>query len=426
MKFLKKIVQKLISDKYYLLTGALLTGLLLAIWFRRASFIAAVSIPIYDLHILGNTYSLDLFDGILFGLFITLTIATAWYFGGHAAFMFTTISWNFEIALFIILTGRVELLVEFGNLIVFAALYTLESPADRRRRMQTQTIESTNEELQQLTLSYSRFVPLEFLKLLGKESITEVKLGETVQRRISIMFADIRSFVSIAEKLQPQALFEFLNEFLKEVGPLIRKHNGFIDKYLGDGVMALFPVEPEDAVRCAIELQEVVANFNARMKEKGLPEIQTGAGIHCGTSMLGTIGDEYRMDSTVIADAVNLSSRLESLTKTYGARIVVSQQMLDAVKSTKFFSYRFLDRTQLKGRSEEINIYEIFKTIPDNNQHLNPEYIRLFESAAIKYHEGTLWDAYTLFRQLALNMRHDKALDYYLERCQREIKLQKS
>lgn len=426
MDTLKALLKKLFSDKWYFLAAIILLVLLLLIMFHRMQFLSLVSVPAYQIQIGGETYLLDLFDGILFGLFITLTIVAAWYFGGHAAFMFTAISWNFEIALFMILTARVELMVEFSNLIAFVALYAVESPADKKRRRQTEAIKNANEELIKLTESYSRFVPLEFLKLLKKERITEVALGEAVQKQLSIMFADIRSFVSISEKLPPHLLFEFLNGFLKDVGPLVRKHNGFIDKYLGDGVMALFPDSPEDALNCAMELQKVVQVFNKRMRMQDKPEIQLGSGIHCGISMLGTIGDDYRMDSTVIADAVNLSSRLEGLTKVYGADIIVSQQMLDALQKPYAFKCRFLDRTFIKGKSEEINIYEIIDSSKQSKNYIQPEYLNAFETAAQNYHKGLVWDSFNIFNKLSESYPEDKAVLYYLDRCKTHIQLHKS
>lgn len=134
-------------------------------------------------------------------------------------------------------------------------------------------LESTN-------ASYARFVPKQILEFLGQSSIVDVRLGDQVQRQMTILFADIRSFTTISESMSPRDNFDFINEYLRTIGPVIRKYNGFIDKYIGDGIMALFPEKPEDAVKAAIEVQETLKDFNIQGKDKGRPDVKVGIGIH--------------------------------------------------------------------------------------------------------------------------------------------------
>jgi two-component system sensor histidine kinase ChiS len=172
--------------------------------------------------------------------------------------------------------------------------------------------------LSKINIAYGRFVPHEFLKFLERESIVDVQLGDQVQKEMTVLFADIRSFTSLSERMSPKENFDFLNAYLSRVSPVIRNHNGFIDKYIGDAVMALFPQTADDAVQAAIEMQKQVSLYNSYRQENGYDPIAIGIGLHSGTLMLGTVGESQRMESTVIADAVNLASRLEGLTKVYG------------------------------------------------------------------------------------------------------------
>ena len=186
----------------------------------------------------------------------------------------------------------------------------------------------THLDLLNINTAYSRFVPNEFLRTLGRESILDVHLGDQIQGTMTVLFSDIRSFTTISEGMTPQENFTFLNDYLKQVIPPIRMNHGFIDKYIGDAVMAIFPDTPEDAVKAAIGMLRELEAYNRKGKLKCA--LRIGVGLHTGTLMLGTIGDDARMDGTVISDTVNLASRLEGLTKRYGASLIVSEQTLQA------------------------------------------------------------------------------------------------
>jgi two-component system sensor histidine kinase ChiS len=149
----------------------------------------------------------------------------------------------------------------------------------------------THISITQLTLAYGRFVPRNFLKFLGKESIIDVQIGDQVQQKMTVMFSDIRSFTTLSEAMSPQENFNFLNSYLSQVSPVIRQHKGFIDKYIGDAIMALFPESANDAVQAAIAMQKQVALYNEQRQQQGDVPIAIGIGLHTGNLMLGTIGE---------------------------------------------------------------------------------------------------------------------------------------
>lgn len=211
----------------------------------------------------------------------------------------------------------------------------------------------------ELTESYSRFVPREFLSHLGRESVLGVELGDSVEIDMAVLFSDIRGFTSLSERMSPQENFTFLNEFLGVMGPAIRQHQGFIDKYIGDAIMALFPGGVGDACRAACAMQEQLAAFNTARSEAGKGPVQIGTGVHLGRLMLGTIGEPQRMEGTVISDAVNVAARLESLTKTWSVPVLLSETARHALPAGDAWAVRSLGRVKLKGKREDVGVFEL-------------------------------------------------------------------
>ncbi len=217
------------------------------------------------------------------------------------------------------------------------------------------------DELRELNAAYARFVPQQFLRLLGREVITEVRLGDAVEREMTVLFADIRAFTSLSEGRSPAENFEFINEYLRHIGPTIRTHGGFIDKYIGDGIMALFPSAAEDAVRAAVAMKKALLGLNAARADRGEEAIRIGIGLHRGRAMLGTIGEAERMDGTVIADAVNTAARVETLTKELGCTALLTDAVVDGLPGRDSFLTRYLGRLPVKGRVDAVSVFELFE-----------------------------------------------------------------
>lgn len=216
------------------------------------------------------------------------------------------------------------------------------------------------EKLANLNRAYERFVPREFLRCLNKQSVEEIELGDQIERKMTILFADIRNFTTISEQLSPQENFDFLNAYLREISPVIREHHGFIDKYIGDAIVALFPNQADDAVLAALGMLQRLNEFNQQQQGAKWAPVRIGIGINTGMLMLGTIGEENRMDSTVISDAVNLASRLENLTKQYGVELLISEYTYQQLQNRHAYLIQLLDsEVKIKGRNELLAIYEV-------------------------------------------------------------------
>ncbi len=278
------------------------------------------------------------------------------------------------------------------------------------------------QDISQMTEAYSRFVPKQFLEYLGKEKFTDIKLGDQVQKEMSVMFTDIRSFTEMSEKMTPKENFDFINHYLGFMTPVIDNNNGFIDKYVGDSIMALFSDNPEDAINAGIEMRIKLSQFNQMMIQLGKPVINSGIGIHSGSLMLGVVGGEGRMDGTVISDAVNLASRLEGLTKIYGSSIIISQDTLIKINNPEKYNYRFLDIVKVKGKQEAVYVFEVLDGDPDDVKQLKLETKQDFSDAIKFYKSKDFGEALKLFTQIYELNKHDKAASVYIERCNKFIK----
>ena len=190
----------------------------------------------------------------------------------------------------------------------------------------------------------------------------KVQLGGEVLQ-VTILFTDIRSFTGISEKMDAQALVGLLNEYFTEMVGIVMAEDGVVDKYIGDAIMAVFgaPVPKKgdavNAVRAAVRMRTALAHLNARLVERGLPPLRTGIGIHTGEVVAGNIGSEQRMEYTVIGDAVNLASRLESSTKDLGVDVLISEDTWQLVKD--HLVARPVKEITVKGRLRPVMTYEV-------------------------------------------------------------------
>jgi class 3 adenylate cyclase/DNA-binding response OmpR family regulator len=266
--------------------------------------------------------------------------------------------------------------------------------------------------------SYARFFPSEYLQFLRKDSVTEVQLGDYVSKTMAVMFSDIRSFTNLSESMTPQENFNFVNAYLKRVSPEIRNHYGIIVKFLGDGMMAVFPEGADDAVKAGIAKQKRVQEYNEdRLAGGGLP-IQVGIGIHVGHMMLGMVGEDNRIQGDAYSDNVNLTARLEGLTKFYGVSMLISGQTLEHLSNPAQYQIRFLDRASVKGRNEPIAVYEVLDAENEEICNLKLQTQADFEQGVSCYRDRALTDAKACFeRVLAVNPL-DKTAKLYVERVE--------
>ena len=216
---------------------------------------------------------------------------------------------------------------------------------------------------QQIKKQFEHYLDPRMVKKLQKDP-TLLKLGGET-RTMTFMFSDIRGFTPISEKYKsnPEGLTKLINRFLTRMTDVIIKNGGTIDKFMGDCIMAFWnaPIEngehEECAVQSAMEMEEELAMLNAELIAEGLPQINIGIGINTGEALVGNMGSKQRFDYSVIGDAVNLASRLESSSKTLGKTIVIGQETVDRAKLN--YNFEYIDDIKVKGKTEFIKVYTI-------------------------------------------------------------------
>lgn len=273
--------------------------------------------------------------------------------------------------------------------------------------------------LEALNRSYTRFVPHEFLEILGKSSILSVELGDQVARDMSVLFSDIKGFTRLSESMSPGENIQFINDYLHWMEPVLHRNQGFIDKYIGDAIMALFPRSAEDAVRAALHMLEELRHFNQVRTGRGEEPVAISIGINTGSLMLGVVGGADRLDTTVISDAVNLASRVEHLTRLYGVSLLITEYTWSQLPQgdRDFSNIRKIDRVIPKGKSTAVDLYEVFSADDPGVCRLKAETLREFDIARDFFHCGRFPEAARGFREILERNPDDHVARHYAGRC---------
>ncbi|AFZ23217.1 family 3 adenylate cyclase [Cylindrospermum stagnale PCC 7417] len=222
-------------------------------------------------------------------------------------------------------------------------------------------LQASFSKLQRTLDSFERFVPDKFILAIAPQGVENIEVGVASIRPMTILFCDIRGYTSMSEAMAPMEIFMFLNDYLACMGQAIDQAGGFIDKYIGDAIMALFDDHATDgALKAAILMHQALDKFNELRSQKGLPKIDVGIGIHRGKVVMGTVGFTSRIESTVIGDAVNVASRIEGLTKQYNCAVLLTESVVSSLAYPEAFSLSLVDQAvKVKGKDEAIAIYQL-------------------------------------------------------------------
>jgi adenylate cyclase len=247
----------------------------------------------------------------------------------------------------------------------------------------------------------------------------EIKLGGE-EREVTVYFSDIEKFSSISEKLQPAELIELLNEYLSEMTDIILDHGGFLDKYIGDAIVAAFgtPLEqPDHAVKAClatIDNQKRLCELNAKFKEEGRLQIKARIGLNSGRVLVGNVGSTNRLSYTVIGDEVNLGARLEAANKYYGTYTMISERTYELARD--HIEARELDMIRVVGKEKPVKVYELIDRkgeIPEAKR----EVLKLYEDGLRMYRKKEWHKAKAMFQKALSKDPHDGPSLTYIESC---------
>jgi adenylate cyclase len=267
-----------------------------------------------------------------------------------------------------------------------------------------------------------KFVPYEFIRSLGRDVITDVKLGDQVEKVVTVLFTDIRDYTSLAEQMTPEENFHFVCSLNESLGPVIRKYNGFINQYLGDSIMAIFPGSATDALNAAIDMQKKVREFNGARRLNSQVPIKIGIGMHTGPLIMGITGDLERLDAATISDTVNTASRIESLTKYYRVSILLSDASLEQIQHPEIFHLRPLGKVQVKGKKAPVGIYECFSGNTEEERAKKEKTLSAFNKGLIDYLNKSFSDAIDSFTEVISSNPDDLTVEFFIEKTTRYIK----
>ena len=271
--------------------------------------------------------------------------------------------------------------------------------------------------LKKTNIEYEKFIPKQFLKFLGKNSILELELGNQVQKEVTTMFCDIRNSTATSTSLSLEENFNYINSYLKIVSPLIRKYGGFVDKYLGDGVLAVF-VSAENAIECAVQIVKAIEQKNKSNVKT--PSMDVGISLNTGEVVFGVIGEEERKSPTIISDTVNLASKMENINKFFKTKIIFSKRTLNSLKSEYPLSYRYLGSLTLDDK----NYLSLFECLDAYDKKIREkiESIKVtFEQGVRFYNLGKYHNAKENFQLVLKRVREDKVAYMYYNKCEQKI-----
>ncbi len=251
------------------------------------------------------------------------------------------------------------------------------------------------------------------------EDPQKVSLGGE-SKMITVLFSDIRGFTSISEKMTPQELVSFLNEYLTAMTDIVMASRGVVDKYIGDAVMAFWGAplanvsQAKDSCATAVEMIRALRKLNDGWEKRGLPEIRIGIGINRGEMAVGNMGSNKRFNYTLMGDDVNLASRLEGLTKYYGVQCIISEMVRREIEANQEFFIRELDSVMVKGKKEPARIFELITQLPDN---AGKEALVSYNRGKEYYNNGE-WDNAIEKFQDAIKLSGDGPSKLFLSRCE--------
>jgi adenylate cyclase len=275
------------------------------------------------------------------------------------------------------------------------------------------------QEKKMLRGAFAYYVPEKVVEEIIKNPEKLTLGGE--ERVVTVMFSDVAGFTSISEKLTPHALVVLLNEYLTAMTEIVIRHNGIIDKYEGDAIMAEFgvpvdfPNHPQAACRAALEMQSVLKDLRKKWAEENRPQLKARIGINTGEVIVGNMGSQNVFDYTVMGDHVNLGARLESANKFYNTYIMISEFTQEHVKDD--FYTRPLDLIRVKGKEKPI---EVFELISDRNVKLSSQYLEMLElySKGIQSYRKQEWrEAIDVFEYCLKLYPEDQPSKLYRRRC---------
>ena len=315
-----------------------------------------------------------------------------------------------EKAVFRLSDGRVKNYISIGGSKQFKDIEFGLNKINENYKQKENIIEKTNSE-------YEKFIPKEFIKYFGKSNVLELELGNQVQKEVTTMFCDIRNSTNISTSLSLEENFNFVNSYLNLISPIIRKYNGFVDKYLGDGILAVF-TKSEQALNCSKAIFSAIEDKN--MKQKKYPSLKASISLNTGEVVFGVVGEEARKSLTIVSDSVNFAGKMEDVNKYFGTSIIFSKSTLNSLPANMDLAYRYIGT--LKENGFDIPIFESLEVYGKIKRQKLLTQKGLFENAVRFFNEKDYKKASDIFKNILKNNKEDEVSYIYYSRCEENLK----
>ncbi|RME14555.1 MAG: adenylate/guanylate cyclase domain-containing response regulator [Bdellovibrio sp.] len=269
-----------------------------------------------------------------------------------------------------------------------------------------------------------KLLPDKVIEKLYPEGWTDVDAGYGKEIQASVLFTDIRKFTALTEEMKVTDTFKLISSFFDHIAPLVKSYHGFIDKYLGDGIMAIFDDEessPTKCIQCAIEMAKETVAYNKKHRSGPAPAfrkdksprkpLNIGMGIHYGKLVLGTVGFDDRIDVTVLGDTANTAARIQNLTSYFDVSIILSDEVVQYLD--KDIKKRYLGKIQLKGKTQKIKLWEIFEVDNEDLIKQKEDAMEKYLEAVKEYEDGDAEKAKELFQKLYQKYPQDTVIKYF-------------
>ena len=271
--------------------------------------------------------------------------------------------------------------------------------------------------IKQTNVEYEKYIPKQFIKFLGKNSILDLQVGTQVKKEVTTLFCDIRNSTQVSTSLSLEENFNYINSYLNVVSPIIRKYNGFIDKYLGDGIMAVF-TRSRQAYDCAHAIIKAVNLKNT--SNISMPSLDVGVSLNTGDVAFGVVGDETRKSITVISDSVNFTAKIGEVNKVFGSLITFSKSTLNDLSANMNINYRYIGNLKFDDK-EYISIFESLDAYPRTKREKLIKHKVEFEQGVRAYVNGKFEQAKTIFEEVYKKEKDDKVCYvFYNKSCEKK------
>lgn len=268
--------------------------------------------------------------------------------------------------------------------------------------------------IQKTSVECDKLVPKQILKFFGKKSALDLEIGSKVQKEVTTLFCDIRNSSSVGSTLSLEENFNYINSYLNIVSPIIKKYNGFIDKYLGDGILAVF-IDPVQAINCSHAIIKKIKQKN--MENPTMPNLDVGVAMTTGDVIFGVVGDDGRKSVTIISSGIDQVTKMAQINTEYGSMVLVSKNTLTALPNDAEFYYRYIASITIEDSKEMVSVFESLEVYPRQKREKLIKHRMAFEEAVRAFYNGKYDIAKQQFEKVYRLEKDDKACYVYFNKA---------